>query len=249
MRAEGRYGLVLVVPKDEAQRAQLGAVLGSVMLSTESGGLRGRMSPLPRSLEIQWLLTLTEFVVVCVPEDAAGTHSGPSALLLSPEGQVEAADRLTLDGPDGLVQQIRELCSREPSFSERAARVDAEALAELEGHIESGELFELDMEAKDWVDDWWATADRVNELILECAPALAVRLLEEGDSLYPLMYEVFRQPKFQGVGELASLSAEKGPPPAVHGVMWSYEHYDACPGCGMFSYPAEKRVFDHFLDE
>ena len=240
MREENRYGLVLVVPNDLEQRNRLGTTLEQVMLATEGifsiGREQNGMTIVSSKL---WLATLSEFVVSCVPEWKTEGGSGARALIVNPNGQIMSATDLHGGGPLAFVHEIRALCAQEPGASERAAGVDPEALRRLEQYLETRDLALLEQDATESADAY----DLLHSLVIECLPAMSQHLLSEASRRPETLDLAFWPHSFEGFIEHQESA------PVIHGVKWNYEAYDACPWCGMGYIPAEKRVFDTFLDE
>ena len=237
MRAEQRYGVVLVVPKDPEQKNRLGTTLEQVMLATE--GILCHLSSMSIQSDAIWLATLTECVVSCVPEWKTAGSSGARALLVDPDGKIVAETELQLESPDGLVHEVNALFAQEPFASEQAAKVDPESLVLLERYLESDGMDLSVLNASGGEGSF----DDLNAIVTDCLPALSQNLPTEGGYGMLTLVRSLKQYGFEG------LSEHRDSAPIVHGVKWSYESYPGCQLCGMGHIPAEKRIFDTFLDE
>ena len=240
MRAEDRYGIVLVVPKDREQRDALGSALEQAMLAAEDAYVRpDGWNELTFESDVLWLATLTEFVVSCVPEWRSDSDANPRALLVSPGGEIICATELHMDKPSTLVREVRELCAQEPYASQRAAQVDPKALAHLDRCLEAGGPLAEELDVVEGESPWHP----LRALLVECLPALSHRLLAADPDAMDLLYQMLMENRFAGLVE------HRESTPVVHGVKWNYANYNGCAWCGMGYFPAERRIFDTFLDE
>lgn len=240
MRAENRYGLVIVVPKDRKKAESLGAILEQAMRATERlSTLMPEQNGMTYRSNMIWLATLSEFVVSCVPEWKGYDAPGTRALLVNPQGEIVGSTPLRLVGTESLVSELHQLCSNELFVAEQVAKLDADAIDRFEHYLKEGDVVAPGLYGpkRDEALARWSA------LVKECLPAISPLLRETDESVLYRLADAFRTLHLDGGTEHQTST------PVIHGVQWDYEPYDSCPVCGMASLHPERRHFDKFLDE